>query len=288
MPTGVPISVASSDITHAAEDRVGQAAVAARRRRHLGEQRQRRAPANPCANSVHRIHTSQNRPNSTSSQRQHQTDDIDDAPAAIEDCVRPCDRLGSCALAPWRAGSSSILRQRQHDERDQEQDQSEFDQRGGVQIAHRFGEFVGERRRRCCCPGQTATSLIRWALPMTKVTAMVSPSARPRPSMMPPTTPILVYGSTTFQTTSQVVAPRRVGRLLQHRRHHFEHVAHDRGDERDHHDRQDDAGGKHADAHAAGPGTAGREPAGAECVDQPPAGRSRAKNGANTNRPHMP
>ena len=29
---------------------------------------------------------------------------------------------------------------------------------------------------------------IRLALPMTKVTAMVSPSARPRPSMMPPTT----------------------------------------------------------------------------------------------------
>src|SRR5471032_2155222 len=30
------------------------------------------------------------------------------------------------------------------------------------------------------------------ALPMTKVTAMVSPSARPRPSMTPPTTPVLV------------------------------------------------------------------------------------------------
>ena len=44
-------------------------------------------------------------------------------------------------------------------------------------------------------------------LPMTKVTAIVSPSARPRPSMMPPTTPVLVYGRTTFQTTSQVVEP---------------------------------------------------------------------------------
>src|SRR5471032_3407613 len=30
------------------------------------------------------------------------------------------------------------------------------------------------------------------ALPMTKVTAIVSPSARPRPSMTPPTTPVLV------------------------------------------------------------------------------------------------
>ena len=42
---------------------------------------------------------------------------------------------------------------------------------------------------------------------MTKVTAIVSPSARPSPSMMPPITPILVYGRTMFQTTSQVVAP---------------------------------------------------------------------------------
>ncbi len=42
---------------------------------------------------------------------------------------------------------------------------------------------------------------------MTKVTAMVSPSARPRPSMMPPITPTFVYGSTTFQTTSHVVQP---------------------------------------------------------------------------------
>ena len=30
------------------------------------------------------------------------------------------------------------------------------------------------------------------ALPITKVTAIVSPSARPRPSMMPPMTPTLV------------------------------------------------------------------------------------------------
>ena len=40
----------------------------------------------------------------------------------------------------------------------------------------------------------------------------------------------------------------RIGALLQHRRHGLEHVAHDRGDERQHHDRQDEAGGQHADA----------------------------------------
>ena len=57
-------------------------------------------------------------------------------------------------------------------------------------------------------PGASSEELMRCALPMTKVTAMVSPSARPRPSMMPPTMPVRAYGTTTCQITSQVVAPR--------------------------------------------------------------------------------
>ena len=56
-------------------------------------------------------------------------------------------------------------------------------------------------------PGANSDALILYALPMTNVTAIVSPSARPRPSMMPPITPTFVYGSTTFQTTSHVVQP---------------------------------------------------------------------------------
>src|SRR4029450_1708092 len=57
-------------------------------------------------------------------------------------------------------------------------------------------------------PGLKSAALIRYALPITNVTAIVSPSARPRPSMIPPITPTLVYGSTMFQTTSHGVAPR--------------------------------------------------------------------------------
>ena len=45
------------------------------------------------------------------------------------------------------------------------------------------------------------------ALPITKVTAMVSPSARPRPSITPPITPTRVNGRTTCLKTSQVVQP---------------------------------------------------------------------------------
>src|SRR5690606_40023311 len=46
------------------------------------------------------------------------------------------------------------------------------------------------------------------AFPITKVTAIVSPSARPRPSIMPPITPFFVNGNTTFHTTSHVVLPK--------------------------------------------------------------------------------
>src|ERR1700681_1923917 len=56
-------------------------------------------------------------------------------------------------------------------------------------------------------PGASKEELMRCALPITKVTAMVSPSARPRPNMMPPTMPTRECGTTTFHITSQVVAP---------------------------------------------------------------------------------
>src|SRR5690606_14986518 len=54
-------------------------------------------------------------------------------------------------------------------------------------------------------PGSSSDAVRKCALPSTKVTAIVSPSARPRPMKMPPRTAERVYGSTMFQTTSVVV-----------------------------------------------------------------------------------
>src|SRR5690606_33576133 len=56
-------------------------------------------------------------------------------------------------------------------------------------------------------PGANRLAERRFALPITNVTAIVSPSARPSPSITPPTTPTRVYGSTMWRTTSQVVQP---------------------------------------------------------------------------------
>ncbi len=63
-------------------------------------------------------------------------------------------------------------------------------------------------------------------LPMTNVTAMVSPNARPKPNMMPPSTPVFVKGSTTFHTTSQVVAPQAIGRFFEESGRDLEHITH--------------------------------------------------------------
>jgi hypothetical protein len=56
-------------------------------------------------------------------------------------------------------------------------------------------------------PGAKIEDDIRNEFPMMKVTAIVSPSARPSASMTPPITPTRVYGMTTLRTTSHVVQP---------------------------------------------------------------------------------
>src|SRR6266516_304477 len=54
------------------------------------------------------------------------------------------------------------------------------------------------------CSSETPMS---WRLPITIVTAIVSPSARPRPRMIAPMRPARPYGSTAERTVSQRVAP---------------------------------------------------------------------------------
>ena len=61
----------------------------------------------------------------------------------------------------------------------------------GVEIADGLGELVGDRGRDGRA-GREDRGRDLCALPITKVTAMVSPSARPRPSITPPITPTRV------------------------------------------------------------------------------------------------
>ncbi len=89
---------------------------------------------------------------------------------------------------------------------------------------------------------------MRWALPMTKVTAMVSPSARPRPSMTAADDADARVGDDHPAHHLPARAADAVSRLFQHRRDGVEHLAGDRGDEGKHHDGEDEPGGQHADA----------------------------------------
>ena len=99
-------------------------------------------------------------------------------------------RSSSGPHAPFDA-QQQVARDRQHDERDDEQDEAERDQRRGIEIAHRFGELIGDGGRNGRARMQEQADTL-CALPITKVTAMVSPSARPSPSMTPPMTPTRV------------------------------------------------------------------------------------------------
>ena len=86
------------------------------------------------------------------------------------------------------------------------------------------------------------------ALPITKVTAMVSPSARPSAEHDAADDAGPGIGKHHMRDDLVRRAADAIGRLLEHGRNRLEHVARDRGDEGQYHDREDHAGGQHADA----------------------------------------
>ena len=78
----------------------------------------------------------------------------------------------------------------------------------------------------------------------TIATAIVSPSARPRPSIAAEMMPERPNGSTAMRIISQRVAPERERGLLVQPRRLQEHLAADRGDDRQDHDREHDGDGE--------------------------------------------
>ena len=101
-------------------------------------------------------------------------------------------------------------------------------------------------------PGSKIEAERRLALPTTNVTAMVSPSARPRPEHDRADDADAGLREQHVANHLPGRAADAVGAFAQHGRDLVEHVARDRGDERDDHEGQDDAG-----RHDAG---AGRHP----------------------------
>jgi len=74
-------------------------------------------------------------------------------------------------------------------------------------IAGSFGELVGDNGKQSNNQRESE-ALMTGALPMTMVTAMVSPRARARARKMEPMIAARAKGTTTFQVDSQCVEPR--------------------------------------------------------------------------------
>ena len=94
-------------------------------------------------------------------------------------------------------------------------------------------------------------------------------------------------GTTTCQMTSQVVAPRAVAGLLEHIGHGLKDIAHHRRNERQHHDREHQAGGQHPDAERRPLEKPPDQGSGPSVLDEPGL-YWRCRIGARTNSPQMP
>ena len=126
--------------------------------------------------------------------------------------------------------SGSALRTEQpaadgEEQRDAQEHQPELGQRALVHVGDRLGELVGDHARPGWRRCRAASARMSGLLPITMVTAMVSPSARPRREhRRAPEAAARAYGSTPCRIISQRVAPERVEALALRLRHAAEHL----------------------------------------------------------------
>src|SRR5579885_3351813 len=99
--------------------------------------------AMPLPSAVHRIQTSQNRPNAVASRARPSARKF----LARRRRYRRADGVATSAALLARELHQHPLGDCEHQEGDHEQQEAECDQRGAIEIRIRLGEFVGQRRR---------------------------------------------------------------------------------------------------------------------------------------------
>ena len=113
--------------------------------------------------------------------------------------------------------------------------------------SRRLTEFVGDdRRHRVAGLEEVRRDLV--LLPMTSATAIVSPIARPSPSITAPTRPLRTRGNTATRSISHRVAPIASAAFLSSCGDGEQRLAAERRDDRRDHDREDQARGHEARA----------------------------------------
>src|SRR5690606_2027544 len=168
----------------AADDGVGQAARSPRRRGALSEHR-RREPGQAVREQRPQQPAQPEQAKGSGQYRRGEVEGVDQAAASVESrihVVRPSWRLRRSNSSLASASTMKVIRNSSSPSAiSADTYSSPCASANSLASAE---EMV--------LPGMNRDRPSTWALPMTKVTAMVSPRARPSPSMMPPTTPTLV------------------------------------------------------------------------------------------------
>src|SRR5271165_1788823 len=195
--------------------------------------------ATPFHSRVHRTRTSHKRPKPVAA-----TDSVMTRPLAKR---RRAYRFMCSASRLFLQLQQHDLGDCKHDEGYNEQYQTQRDKRGQVQIAHRLGEFVGQRRR------DRGSRLQDRSADAMCVADDKSDRHRlaKRPSKAQQDAPDDADAGVGQHDAPHDLSPRGtegIRAFLEDRRHSLEHVTHDRRDERQHHDCEDEARSQHADA----------------------------------------
>ncbi len=139
------------------------------------------------------------------------------------------------------------LRQCNHREGDQKQQQSERDQGRGVKIAHRFGEFIGNGRGNGGAGRQQrGTDAMRVADHEGHRHGLAERAAQTQHDAADDADARMRHDHVPNHFPGRGAEP--VAGFLEHRRHGIEHIAHGGRNERQHHDGEHHAGGENADA----------------------------------------
>ena len=235
----------------------------------------RSMPAMPLPTSVHRIETRKTRPNSGAASAR--ADDHGDV-AAASGRRRVASGLAWGLMSPALRSSAQqhVAGERQHDEGDDEQHEAQ--QRAGASdeapvaspksLAITAAMVVpGSSKRGRHADGVADDEGHRHGLAERAAQAQQDAADHADRGCRAGRCPSIDFPAG---------AAQRVGRFLQQRRHGQEHVARHRGDEGQDHDRQDEAGGQHADAERRAREEQPNSGDGAEHALISPAGRVRS------------
>src|SRR6185437_14276833 len=220
-----------------AEDRIQEAAGGARRRRILGEHFGRDR-AEPLHNQGDEDHGEEEQANYRRKDREPESDDVGGLAARVDGHVAPLFDVGT---------DQQPLGEGKDREGDHEADEAESNEARGVEVARRLGELVGDGRRDRRRGGQQGgRDVVRVADDEGHGHGLTQRAPQAQHDATDQTDTGI--GDDDVAHDLPCRHAHAVGTLAQQDGYRLEHVARNRRNERQHHDREDEAGGEETDA----------------------------------------